>query len=75
MKKLIPGTKVKVCIGSGLDSSRIGIIQNSKNFSQSFIKQNEPGRYNLFDRKTESILKDSEGNYFTMFNNRLIVVG
>jgi len=74
MKKLSIGSTVKVCEGSGLNSDKIGIVQNSKNHNQSFFKQIEPGRYNEFNHNTESLIMDQNSNYFTMFNNRLIIL-
>jgi len=72
MKKLSIGSTVKVCEGSGLNSNKIGIVENSKNHNQEFFKKIEPGRYNEFNHNTESLIKGFDGNYFTMFNNRLI---
>lgn len=74
MSKIKTGYKVKVCAGSGIDSDRTGIVLNSRSYSQDWIKKNEPGRYNRFDSKKESLIRDSDGNIFTMFNNRLIVI-
>jgi hypothetical protein len=73
-KKYKAGIKVKVCSGSGLDSGRIGIIQDNRLYSQDFIKKNEPGRYKRFDSASECLIKDCNDNIFTMFKNRLIIV-
>jgi hypothetical protein len=88
-KKLVPGVRVRVVDGSGLDSGREGVIVpnseahrlNRQPAGKPSWKENpygtqygEPGRYKDFDPSRELIVKDDAGNYFGMFKSRLISV-
>jgi hypothetical protein len=88
-KKLVPGVRVRVVDGSGLDSGREGVIVpnseahrlNRQPAGKPSWKENpygtqygEPGRYKDFDPSRELIVKDDAGNYFGMFKSHLISV-
>ena len=73
--RLYTGRAYQVAEGAGIDSGRVGILQDSRQFSQTFIAKNEPGRYHPFDSRRECILRDARGEYFTMFKNYLGEVG
>lgn len=72
---LIAGNTYQVSEGAGIDSGRVGILQDPAKFSQDFIAKNEPGRYKPFEPRKECILQDARGAYFTMFKNYLGEVG
>jgi len=57
-----------------LDSGRIGLVQNFRSLSQKFFYDIEPGRYNDFYIRTEVLLIDTTGRYFTLFRRYLSLV-
>lgn len=61
------GTKVKVIDLTGIHSGREGIIINYKVVDVN----SEPGRYKPFDREKEVVVVQPNGNWFTMYKNRL----
>lgn len=66
-----PGVSVRVSEGSGLDTGRHGDIIHPP--SESFIRQNEPGRYKPFDSTREVAIREhGTGKVFTMFKGRLV---
>jgi hypothetical protein len=74
-KRIKPGMTCEVTIGSGLDSGRAGVVVDPRGKSDQFFREIEPGRYTAFDPRRESLLVDKNGEYFTMFNTRLLVKG
>jgi hypothetical protein len=73
--KIVRGQTYQVCQGSGIDSGRIGLVVDHRNYGQDWIQNNEPGRYDLFDPRIESLLLEVKtGKYFTMYKNRLIQI-
>ena len=69
MSKIQLGRKYKVTDYSGLDSGRVGTAIKYNQNAYNGI----PGIYKPFDSKREIMLQDCNGQYFTMFKNRLIL--
>lgn len=64
------GTWVRVSVGAGLNSDRVGQIVAPKLDSRGFPAC-EPGAYKAFDRRTERQVRCADGHEFTMFVNYL----
>ncbi len=69
-----PGNRFRVCIGSGLDSRREGVVQPSGKYSYAQLKKDNPGLYKPTDYTCEVVLLDDNGKLFTMFKDRLIAI-
>lgn len=68
------GLKYKVVEGSGLDSNRAGTCVPYRGEAKKAIDDEYEapyGRYHRFRPQIEAVLQDKEGNYFTMFKDRL----
>ena len=70
------GDRVKVCVCSGADSGRSGVIvpRQSVPVDGGGVPQLGEGHYKPMDWRRECAMREDSGRVFTMFRNRLIRV-
>lgn len=71
--RIRPGTRVQVCICSGLDSGRTGVVVDATRPEyRPYIAIGCDGRYKPFNFRTEALVRTDNGQFFTMFKDRLV---
>jgi hypothetical protein len=76
LERILPGMKVQICEGSGLDSGKIGkVMYPSELKCDGRGVPQLPGHYSPINFRKEAAIRLEDGSVTTMYLNRLIRLG